>query len=144
MHRILFVGLEYRNFCKRWTRKLCVGSFLCASQLISLKWHLGSLYACLSPWGTGTNNIVVSISFFFCCRPTARPISAFGLDQENVSCKGSDIQQRFLFKLCVFRKPPFSDLILGIQFSAGISSIKGDRENTSLPSKDCVCLWQRL
>ena len=35
--------------------------------------------------------------------------------------------KRFLFKLRVFRKLPCSDLILGIQLSAGISNIKGDR-----------------
>lgn len=74
----------------------------------------------------------------------ARPIRASGLYQENVSRNQSDIQKRFLFKLYVFRKPPRRDLSLRIQLSAGISCIKGDRKNKSLPSKDCVCLWQRL
>lgn len=56
----------------------------------------------------------------------------------------SDVWKIFLFKLYVVRKLPCTDLILEIQLSAGVSSIKGDRENKSLPSKDCVCLWQRL
>lgn len=101
-------------------------------------------------WEMLANNVVssLSLSLFFLLLllslSTARPISASRVHQENVSYNKNDIPRRFPFKLCVFRKPPCSDLILEIQLSAGISSIKGDRENKSLPSKDCVCLWQRL
>lgn len=82
--------------------------------------------------------------FFIFFLLTAKPISVSWLDQDTVNRNESDIQKGFLFKFSVFRKSLSGDLIFGIQLSAGVSSIKGDRKNKSLPSKDCVCLWQRL
>lgn len=93
------------------------------------------------------NNISVVVSFlslFFFCRQQQGQLVYLGYIRIVWAARGVTFQKRFLFKLCVFRKLPCSDLILGIQLSDGISSIKGDRENKSLPSKDGVCLWQGL
>lgn len=140
MHTVLY---RERTFIQHVNKETVLGHFLGASQLITLNWDLGSLWAWTGCWQI-IFLLLFLFSLFFFCRQQQGQLVYLGCIRKVWAARGVTFQKRFLFKLCVFRKLPCSDLILGIQLSDGVSSIKGDRENKSLPSKDGVCLWQGL
>lgn len=74
------------------TKKLCLWHFLCVSQLITLSWDLDSLWAWLPPGEMWANNVFIFHLFFLL---TTSPISASGLDQDNVKWKRVTFRKDF-------------------------------------------------
>lgn len=70
-----FPGKEHGHSYNMWPRKLFLGHFPGASQVITLNWDLGSLWAWIRCWQM---MLFLSLSFFLCLSSTARPISALG------------------------------------------------------------------